>query len=56
MMTFKVEKYTIQKKKLSYKPQSRSMIIHPANEEYRHGINEVIGNTRYCLAFFATVY
>ena len=43
-------------KNLSYKPQSRAMIIHPANEEYRHGINEVIGNTRYCLAFFATVY
>jgi hypothetical protein len=39
---------------ISYKPISKSMIIHPATEEYTHGVNEVVGNTRYSLAFFAT--
>jgi hypothetical protein len=39
-----------------YKPKERSMIIHPATEEYTHGVKEVVGNTRYCLAFFATKY
>jgi hypothetical protein len=39
---------------ISYKPMPKSMIIHPATEEYTHGVNEVVGNTRYALAFFAT--
>lgn len=41
---------------LSYKPKPKSMIIHPATEEYTHGVSEVNGNTRYCLAFFATKF
>lgn len=41
---------------VSYKPKQKSMIIHPATEEYTHGVNEVTGNTRYCLAFFATKF
>lgn len=41
---------------ISYKPKSKSMIIHPATEKYTHGVNEVVGNTRYCLAFFATTF
>lgn len=36
----------------SYKPKANSLIIHPAGQLYRHGVNEVIGNTRYSLAFF----
>lgn len=36
-----------------YHPQAKSMIIHPSDEKYIHGVKEVEGHTRYCLAFFA---
>lgn len=35
-----------------YKPKANTLIIHPASEQYRHGVKEVIGDTRYSLAFF----
>ena len=38
---------------IEYKPKAGSMIVHPANKLYSHGVKEVFGNTRYCLAFFA---
>lgn len=41
---------------ISYKPKAKSMIIHPATQEYTHGVNKVVGNTRYALAFFATKF
>lgn len=42
--------------KISYKPKAMSMIMHPATQEYIHEVKEVVGNTRYCLAFFATKF
>lgn len=38
----------------SYKPVAGSVIVHPANKKFTHGINKVIGNTRYSMAFFVS--
>ena len=40
---------------LSIKPIACSMIVHPANEVYRHGVAEVISGTRYILSAFLTL-
>ena len=37
---------------LSYKPVRGSLICHPGNAKYTHGVNKVIGNDRYILSSY----
>lgn len=37
-----------------YKPVARSLIIHPANKQYRHGIRQVSRNDRYSISCFSS--
>lgn len=39
-------------KNISIKPIARSLVMHPGNKEYEHGVTEVSGSTRYSLAWW----
>lgn len=39
-------------KNISIKPIARSLVMHPGNKEYEHGVNEVRGSTRYSLSWW----
>ena len=38
---------------ISFKPKAGSLVLHPADEQYEHKVNQVKGNTRYTILFFA---
>jgi hypothetical protein len=38
---------------IEFKPKRKSLIIHPGNVEYSHGVKDVINGERYCITFFA---
>ena len=40
-------------KGLSYKPCRNSLVLHPATEPYKHGVNEVTSGMRYYITMFA---
>jgi hypothetical protein len=39
-------------KNLSIKPKALSLVMHPGNKEYEHGVNEVLKTTRYSLSWW----
>lgn len=40
-------------KDIIHKPKANSIVIHPANKEYTHGVKDVQNGTRYFLTHFA---
>jgi hypothetical protein len=38
-----------------YKPSAGDLIIHPAKDEYKHGVNKVFNGNRYSIAFFIKI-
>jgi hypothetical protein len=39
-------------KNLSIKPKAKSLVMHPGNKEYEHGVNEVFDTVRYSLSWW----
>jgi hypothetical protein len=39
-------------KNISIKPKARSLVMHPGNKEYEHGVKDVSGSIRYSLAWW----
>lgn len=39
-------------KGLSIKPKALSLVMHPGNKEYEHGVKEVLNTTRYSLSWW----
>jgi hypothetical protein len=39
-------------KNITIKPKALSLVMHPGNKEYEHGVNEVKETTRYCLSWW----
>jgi hypothetical protein len=39
-------------KDIAIKPKARSLVMHPGNKEYEHGVKKVFNNTRYSLSWW----
>jgi prolyl 4-hydroxylase len=39
-------------KNISIKPVARSLVMHPGNKEYEHGVKDVLNTTRYSLSWW----
>lgn len=39
-------------KNISIKPKAKSLVMHPGNKEYEHGVNEVFDAVRYSLSWW----